>query len=121
MPWTYHQSTGQLWNDTALVATGYSGAEPDGKNNPNLESLAGIGPIPRGSYTIGAPFNSHQTGPYAMRLTPNEGTDTYGRSDFEMHGDSKEHPGQASHGCIIMPFAIRARVWLSNDHVLEVV
>jgi hypothetical protein len=37
-----------------------------------------------------------------------------------MHGDSKEHPGCASQGCIILPRPVREQVWHSGDRELEV-
>lgn len=41
-----------------------------------MQNQVGMGPIPTGSYSIGAPFHHHHAGDYAMRLTPNAGTDT---------------------------------------------
>jgi hypothetical protein len=38
-----------------------------------------------------------------------------------MHGDSKEHPGCASEGCVILPRTVREQVWSSGDHDLKVV
>ena len=46
---------------------------------------------------------------------------THGRSGLLMHGDSKEHPGSASHGCVILPRSVREEVWQSGDRDLEVV
>lgn len=77
----------------------YSGIGAD-KNNPASVGLAGRGPIPPGTYSIGPMFVSPQSGRGTMRLTPQAGTNTYGRAGFEMHGDSNSHPGAASHGCI---------------------
>ena len=45
-----------------------------------------------------------------MRLTPLPGTQTYQRSNLEIHGDSSRHPGAASTGCIILPPEIRRRL-----------
>lgn len=119
--WTYNQSNGNLSRSGDLVGTGYSGAEPDGKNNPLLESVPDVGPIPRGIYEIDEPFDSSVHGPYALALIPAEGNTMYGRGGFMMHGDSLEHPGAASEGCIIMPRSIRETVWQSGDHELQVV
>lgn len=119
--WTYKQSSGQLWHgDPEPVATGYSGAEPDGKNNPTMQDVRDIGPIPCGAYTIGSPRNSPTHGPFALPLSPDPDNEMFGRSEFLMHGDSIEHPGQASEGCIIMPRNVRERVWNSSDHRLTV-
>jgi hypothetical protein len=55
-----------------------------------------------------------------LKLNPAAATETFGRSGFLMHGDSKEHPGCASHGCVILPRAVREQVWTSGDSDLEV-
>ena len=121
--WIYAQSTGNLSNDSSnsLRARGYSGAEPDGKNNPAMESVPDVGPIPRGEYQIGVPHNTESHGPFVMSLTPMPANEMFGRSGFLMHGDSSEHPGMASKGCIIMPRAVREIVWNSGDHRLRVI
>ena len=38
-----------------------------------------------------------------------------------MHGDSIEHPGAASEGCIIVARPIREQVWESGDRKLQVI
>jgi hypothetical protein len=119
MTWTYSQSTGELTQDGRHVATGYSGAG-DGRNNPGQQATRNVGPIPQGRYTIGAPHNSRHVGPEAMSLTPLPGTQTFGRSDFLIHGDSRTHPGAASAGCIVLPLDIRRRIAGSGDTNLEV-
>jgi hypothetical protein len=119
--WTYHQTTGELYDAAGtLIGTGYSGS-PAGKNDPEKQSIPDVGPIPRGTYTIGEPFDSSSHGPYAMHLTPNPANEMFGRDGFLMHGDSAEHPGAASEGCIIMPPAVRHAVWQGGDHALTVV
>ena len=117
--WVYHQRTGELTHNGQHVATGYSGSGA-GQNNPDTQSTPNVGPVPQGDYTIGHQFNSHATGPGAMRLTPQAGTATYGRSDFEVHGDSTRHPGQASQGCIILPPGVRHEMATSGDTTLHV-
>lgn len=119
--WKYEQATGALRNNGgARVAHGYSGS-PAGKNDPTKQNIAKVGPIPRGSYTIGIPFNSSTHGPFCLRLTPAPTNEMFGRDGFLMHGDSIEHPGAASEGCIIMPRLIRESVASSRDSVLVVV
>jgi hypothetical protein len=111
--YVYEQATGHLFareggrND--LLATGYSGSEEQGgKNNPGTQCKADIGPIPRGSYTIGPPFNGPS--PFSLRLTPASANDVCGRSGFLIHGDSVAHPGTASQGCIILARPARERI-----------
>lgn len=120
--WIYEQKTGNLRRDNAIdfVGKGYSGAEPDGKNNPAMESVPDVGPIPRGEYQVGVPHDTDSHGPFVMSLTPMPQNEMFGRAGFLMHGDSIEHPGTASKGCIIMPRPVRERVWNSGDHRLQV-
>jgi hypothetical protein len=117
---TYVQRTGNLYHNGQLIGQGYSGYPPH-KNNPDSEQIHNFGPIPRGLYTIGIPHDSPHVGPYAMSLMPEDGTNTYGRSDFLMHGDSISNPGLASHGCIIQNKGVRHVVGTSNDNQLKVV
>jgi hypothetical protein len=119
--WTYAQKTGDLLQDGERVATGYSGID-NGKNNPAMQAIPNVGPIPQGEWTIvGPPINTPDHGPYVLRLTPSAETVLFGRSGFLMHGDSIESPGCASHGCIIMPRDVREQVWNSGDTDLEVI
>jgi hypothetical protein len=83
----------------------------------------GIGPIPRGRYTIGPPHHGHRTGAYVMDLTP-VGHDAHRRTEFQIHGetvDPNRPRGEASTGCIVTPRNVRERIFRSGDHVLEVV
>lgn len=119
--WKYEQSTGRLYNASgALVATSYSGKGAH-KNKPDSQAVVGMGPLPRGTYTMGAPRTSSKTGPYVMDLTPNPANEMFGRSAFQVHGDSVKNPGTASSGCIIMPRKVRELMWDSGDHQIEVV
>ena len=107
--WVYSQSTGELTHDGQHIATGYSGSGI-GRNNPQMQTTHDVGPVPQGSYSTGNQFHSSVTGPGAIRLTPNPGTQTYGRRDLEIHGDSISHPGQGSTGCIILPPEVRRQL-----------
>lgn len=118
--WTWDQSAGTLSRAGHLVGAGYSGADL-GKNNPAMQDAVGVGPIPTGMWTITGVKDSPNTGPYTLVLAPDEGTDTCGRSAFRIHGDSIANPGHASHGCIILPRAIRTAIWTSDDRSLQVV
>lgn len=119
--WTYVQSTGELLQNGQHVDNGYSGCD-DGKNNPSMQAVHDMGPIPQGDWTIiGPPFSTPDHGPNVLRLEPVAGTDTFGRDGFLMHGDSIKLPGTASKGCIIMAANTRLRVWQSQDLDLRVV
>lgn len=120
MTWRYEQATGQLSHDGVDVAVGYAGAG-EGKNNPDMQDVQCVGPIPRGRYSINAPMDTKTHGPYAMHLTPDPSNDMCGRSAFMIHGDSVVHPGTASEGCIIQARPVRQQIWNSGDHDLTVV
>lgn len=118
--WTYRQSTGELLHDGTLVAKGYSGYE-EGYNNPALQRVRCVGPIPTGDWSIqGPPIDTQSHGPFVLHIVPKPGTETFDRSGFLMHGDSVAHPGAASEGCIIMNRVTREQVWNSGDRDLEV-
>ncbi|MCC8400846.1 DUF2778 domain-containing protein [Paraburkholderia sp. MMS20-SJTN17] len=104
-----------------LVYTGGYSGRGKGKDNHDMQYVRDIGPIPVGEYTIGAPFRHDHTGPYSMRLTPINGTNTHGRAGFMIHGDSIKEPGNASNGCIVLDPTIRMRIWNSGDRLLKVV
>jgi hypothetical protein len=112
--WTYAQKTGALLRNGRARGTGYSGFD-NGKNNPAMQGVPSVGPIPQGAWVIvGPPFDSPDHGPYALRLEPSVGTNLFGSSGFLIHGDSMEARGCASR-------TIRERVRQSGDTVLEAV
>lgn len=116
----FEQVTGELLDPTnTIVAQGYAGRDA-GKNNPDYQNVKGIGPLPRGWYTAQEPHQDAVVGAYAMRLIPDDDNEMYGRASFFMHGDNKEHPGLASHGCIVMPRAVREGFWNSGNHRIQV-
>lgn len=118
--WIYSQRSGLLWDDRGIQrAEGYSGYAK-GKNEPKHEAVPNLGPIPRGLYVIGEPYDSKQVGPFSLRLTPS-GHNAFGRTNFVIHGDSSNHPGEASRGCIVMPPYVRTFIHESTDKVLKVI
>ncbi len=118
MTWTYSQSRTELSQNGVDVGKGYSGTGV-GRNNPSMQGVQNVGPIPQGVYKIGAPQDTPKHGPYVMRLTPEVGTITFHRAGFLIHGDNRRH--DASHGCIILDRTLRHRIWLSGDHTIQVV
>lgn len=130
--WIYKQGSGWLNQNTTLVGTGYAGREA-GKNNPAMQNVKGIGPLPVGFYVIGSPHDyigtkcstcglvhQNSVGKYALGLNPDSSNNMFGRDSFYMHGDSAEHPGLASHGCIVQQLLIRQKVATSTDKILKV-
>lgn len=117
--WTFSQSTGELAREGKVFGTGYAGLGED-KNVPADQAVVGKGPIPQGQWTIGPAKNNSTLGQHVMELEPKPGTETFGRSGFYIHGDSLQHPGQASHGCIVLAYALREQISFSADIDLTV-
>lgn len=115
----YHQDTGLFARDGLAIANGYSGYPPH-VNVPDSEALHGLGPIPRGYWTIGPAYAHATLGPVTMNLTPAGGIYPHDRNLFRIHGDRVAAPGFASHGCIILPRTAREMVALSPDRELRV-
>lgn len=147
MPWTFQQSDGFILSPNGGVTTvvpkyrysAYAG-RGEGRNNPAAQDVRagerlinGVwvavdglgpndwGPLPRGKYAMQPPVNTASHGPFVLWLTPDSANEMYGRSAFGIHGDSIEHPGLASQGCICTTRSVRERIWSSDDHALEVV
>ena len=104
---------------TSNMGTGYSGTGA-GRDNPAMQSVPFIGPLPQGHYSIGSPFNYvGGTGPYSMRLTPFSSNDMFGRNGFLIHGNNASN--DASHGCIVCPLSTRKAINNSGCKTLDVV
>jgi hypothetical protein len=123
--WIYEQATGRLLTpDISHIATGYAGGNegknPEGKNNPDMQCIPDVGPLPRGIYYMQEPVE-HRLGLFAIPLLPDKNNDMCGRGGFYCHGDKISDPGNGSEGCIVMPNEIRHKMWDSIDHVIAVV
>jgi len=116
---TYSQGTGVFRGDD-WMATGYSG-NGAGLNNPEMQQVKDVGPIPQGRYTIEPPHADPVVGPVAMRLQPAEANEMFGRGDFLIHGDNAAMNQTASEGCIVLPHSARveigAEVLLGNNQL----
>lgn len=118
MTFRYVQSTGKFYADGILWGIGYAG-HGSGKNNPDAQNIPNVGPLPCGTYTIGAVSDSPKTGPLTIILCPSTDNRMFGRSAFRIHGDNKAH--DASEGCIILPREVRERIAQQRGDKLEVV
>jgi len=117
--WLYSQSSGRLSRDGALIAVCYSG-NGKGLNNPKMQDIHGIGPIPQGLWRIVRWDDQHgDKGPQVAVLEP-DGHDAFGRSAFLVHGDNSEMNHTASHGCIIAPRHARDQLRASGEMEIEV-
>lgn len=117
--WVYEQSTGRILLAGERIGIGYSG-HGEGLDNPDEESKADIGPIPRGSWMIGEPFKHETKGPIVMRLTP-VGHKAYGREGFLIHGDNAKMNKSASNGCIVLSADLRMSIATSKVKRLVVI
>ena len=97
----YEQATGRLLEDEGkVIGIGWAG-HLQGRNNPAMQDVKGVGPLPKGKYTVGDPEDGTPLGPLAFPLTPDPANEMFGRSAFFIHGASQEHPALSSDGCII--------------------
>lgn len=117
--YVYSPKTGKLTRNGTVVATGYSG-HGEGVNNPDKEKVKNVGPIPAGTWTIGAAFKHDSKGPTVMRLMPT-GHDAHGRSGFLIHGDNSKNDRSASEGCVILGKTVREEIAKSGVTKLRVV
>ena len=129
---TYAQGLGVLSCENGFLATGYAGADA-GKNNPAMQDVKNVGPLPRGVYTITGPecvattfpcpdchgATAHRHGPYVLRLHPVEGNEMFGRAGFLIHGDNGH--GTASEGCICISRSFRQQMTSEKYTEIEVV
>ena len=84
------------------VLYGFSGRGV-GRNQTAHEDEKGVGPIPRGIYSVTLRDHARFKAP-AFYLHPNDQNEMFGRSGFWIHG------GTESHGCIILQRAERITV-----------
>ncbi|SEB19056.1 RHS repeat-associated core domain-containing protein, partial [Marinobacterium iners] len=105
----YDQSSGTLTVDPQNGSSPYNIPSSSGRNGSTDQTARNQGPIPTGGYTGNA---SNLTNPgffgdlarntrgdwgdWRMPLNPNDGTNTFGRDGFFLHGGS----GDGSAGCI---------------------
>jgi hypothetical protein len=121
MTWQWKQADGLLVSDAGeYICAGYSGCA-EGKNNPAMQTVANVGPIPCGLYDVGSPCDTEAHGPYVLPLTPHEGNEMFGRGGFLIHGDSKLRPGTASKGCIILARWARELIVKDGVDSIEVI
>ena len=123
---TYSQSTGALVDaDKGVVAQGWAG-NGEGKNNPAMQEVHEVGPLPQGLYDLGPWEQFHPgLGPLVCRLTQVEG-ETFGRDGFFIHGasqvlDPAHGYGQESKGCLVLPRSQRELLQKTGVTHLQVV
>jgi len=120
----YSQSTGIMSRDGQPIAKGWAG-HGAAKNDPNAQDQVGVGPLPRGLYTLDPWEAVHgELGPMVTHLTPDPGDDEEGRSGFYIHGPASAasgKQGQESKGCIVLWHNDRQAVKDSGETRLQVV
>lgn len=125
---TFIIRSGEILLNGDLFAHGHAGwddgdgiAEPgEGYNDPSMQKVRNIGPLPVGFYSISLPFTHPTIGRLVMRLEPLPGTDTFGRSGFLWHGGGLS----SSQGCLVSSLQSRelaARHVLDGERILEVI
>ncbi len=127
--WVYSQSTGQLIHvgdaDGIIdfVGTAYAGYGA-GLNNPLMQDVPFIGPLPLGGYTIG-PQQDYYTSDgrllrWALPLTPDPSNRMFKRRGFLIHGPHTNDRKDSSNGCPVTDRGTRDRIANSQDTCLQV-
>lgn len=110
--------------DGTLAGTGYAGGNcgknPEGINNPAMQGVKDIGPLPEGFYTFGDLVEEGELGLYYFALNPDDSNDMLGRGDFYCHGDTSI-PRRASEGCIVIAHDVRREMHESLCQRIQVV
>ncbi|HVM95109.1 MAG TPA: tlde1 domain-containing protein [Candidatus Acidoferrales bacterium] len=121
MTWSYNSERGLCFQDGILRGTGYSG-HGEGLNNPAMEAVHGVGPIPRGDYKIVRWDDMHgKLGPLVAILEPVAPFNAYGRTLLRIHGDNELQNQSASDGCVILGHWVRDQMMKSGDADFRVV
>lgn len=118
MSWVYQQSTGKMTSPSGDIFQGYAGTGA-GRNNPAMQCVKKIGPLPVGIYTIGKAYKHPSLGPCVMNLEPAPSNNMCGRSLFRIHGDNPQ--SDASQGCIILGPTVRKKIDGDTDKILQVI
>ena len=103
----YNRQAGILTDDAGdVIADGFYAGMNLGKNNPAMQEVHNVGPLPAGVYTIGQLMIHPPGDPLrhlgpCMSLTPDPATVMFGRGGFFFHLDNPLHPGSSSNGCVV--------------------
>ncbi len=106
----YSQATGHLLckdeaGNVVVDVNGYAGYGP-GKNNPAMQDVEDVGPIPVGTYDMLPGYNGplgrpqiplRRRGGRSGGFPPNRDPNS-----FLIHAESDAHKGQASRGCVVV-------------------
>ena len=126
----FSQSTGIITQDNGVVVTTLAFAGNNyradmnptgikGRNNPLIQDVHCIGPLPQGLYRVGTWGTYHPVGQNAAPLTQ-IGGNTYGRSGFFIHGPGANDPMNSSEGCICVPHDDRMKIIALNPTTVTV-
>lgn len=106
---TYSQTTGVLTHNGYAVSKGYAG-RGEGLNNPAMQNVPKIGPLPQGKYTIMKAGTDAKVGKVAMRLIPDPANEMYDRADFFIHAPHANDQKDSSEGCMVFDHDTRTGV-----------
>lgn len=88
--------------DGSLFASGVWSGHGAGRNNPAMENVKGVGPLPAGLYRYEGMIDGGHLGPDVMHLVRIDDGPDFGRGHFYVHGATIVNPAMSSDGCIIV-------------------
>ena len=112
--WTYSQSTGEMVGPDGETMQGYSGYG-DGLNNPDMQDVENVGPIPRGEWDISDSYGKMRINLKALNV---QGISNRDLKSFEIHGDNPSLNYTASQGCIIINGIHNRRLFRQGDRLI---
>jgi len=118
---TFQQSTGLVTDSAGEVVAHAWAGNGEGLNNPAMQAVRCVGPLPQGTYRVGTWEEQHPgLGPMVVHLQQIAG-ETFGRDGFYIHGPSSTHYMQESKGCVVVPHEQRQKIHDLDPDFLVVV
>ena len=123
--WIFDVIAGNFVGHGTAKSGVYAGNGP-GFNNPAMENVANVGPLPRARYTMKRIYDDPETGKNTIELIPDPESiakfPNRNMYSFRIHGINPARPLGSSKGCIcVSPGSFRVYVFNSGDHELFVV
>lgn len=101
--WSQYAGTMTDVESGSVIGLGHAGHDA-GRNNPDMEAVHAVGPLPKGFYYIEPERSDAVLGIVSMRLTPVPENIMYGRAGFFIHAP------EFSEGCIVLQTPARCEI-----------
>lgn len=111
MSFTYRQVDPAIFSDgEELTGSPIYSGHGEGLNNPAMEAVHNVGPIPAGRWHIQSWQDNYENKGSVVAILLPVGHDAHGRSGFLIHGPHADDHFDSSDGCIIAPHSVRQQM-----------